>query len=553
MVEPRNDVSVTGSRDSSGKVGPVDHSARSSVLRLARSQTVVLIAVVAVLFASVPTTKPAAAASSCERRNNHVYRQLLECVSLAGVREHIAAFQAIADASGGNRANGWVRIDGRGYEASVAYVADRLEAAGWEVSLEELHFPNVGAVVLEQLTPVTGDYDTMGFLGGPAGEVTGRVFPVDLSLEPPRASTSACESADFADLDFSGSADIALIQRTTACTARMQVGNAEAAGAEAVIIFNEGNTPAREGFFYGGLGAVRVVVGVPVVSASFAAGQALAQAGTTPRILVADVTTSNVVAELPGRNDDNVVMAGAHLDSIPPSPGINNNGSGAAALLEVAENLGDGLRPPNTVRLVWWGASENGQVGSRRYLEELSQEEVDRIALYLNFDMLASPNYAFFVHDADESRFPASPGFVIPQGSTDIEDTLEIFYTWRGLPYDDAPLDAFSDHRPFLARGIPAGGLFTGAWPEKTSAQQAVWGGTAGEPYDPCYYEPCDTLENISWEALEVNADAVAFALLTYAYSTEGVNGVRGRPVPGTAFDLPAPAGPQGLVEEDPS
>ena len=167
---------------------------------------------------------------------------------------------------------------------------------------------------------------------------------------------------------------------------------------------------------------------IPVVGTSFAAGELLARPGTTATVSVVNDPQHNVIAELKGTNDDNVVMAGAHLDSVEEGPGINDNGSGSAALLELAEQLAK-LKPENTLRFAWWGGEEAGLVGSTAYVDGLSQAERDRIALYLNFDMVGSPNYIFMVYDADESTFEAP--VPIPDGSTAIEDVFESFYTLR--------------------------------------------------------------------------------------------------------------------------
>ena len=250
----------------------------------------------------------------------------------------------------------------------------------------------------------------------------------------------------------------------------------------------------------------------------------------------------NVIAELRGRNNNNVVMAGAHLDSVEAGPGINDNGSGSAVLLELAQQLAK-LKPENTLRFAWWGGEEAGLVGSTAYVEGLSQAERDRIALYLNFDMVGSPNYIFMVYDADQSTFEAP--VEIPNGSIAIEDVFESFYTLLGEPYDDSAFDGRSDYQAFIENDIPAGGLFTGAEEIKTAQQASIWGGTAGEQFDPCYHEACDTFANNNDYALDVNADAVAFSVLTFAYSTQTVNGVSGKRVPGE-FAIPAPAGPEG-------
>ena len=183
--------------------------------------------------------------------------------------------------------------------------------------------------------------------------------------------------------------------------------------------------------------------------------------------------TANVLAEKRGTNNNNVVMAGAHLDSVLAGPGINDNGSGSASILEVAEQLAH-VKLQNTVRFAWWGAEESGLVGSTNYVNGLSQAQKDRIALYLNFDMVGSPNYIFMTQDADQSSFTPPAGVNVPDGSIEIEDLFESFYTLRGEPYDDAAFDGRSDYQAFI-NNIPAGGLFTGAEVQKTAEQQSIW------------------------------------------------------------------------------
>ena len=266
--------------------------------------------------------------------------------------------------------------------------------------------------------------------------------------------------------------------------------NAQAAGAEAVIIFNQGNTPDREGLIIGTLLPDGAAVTIPVVGASFADGAALAQAGSTALVEVPPAESRpqvNVIAELPGKNDDNVVMAGGHLDSVRAGPGINDNGSGSAALLETAQQLAH-LKPQNTLRFAWWGGEEAGLVGSTAYVNGLSQAEKDRIALYMNYDMVGSPNYIFMTQDADQSSFTAP--VAIPPGSAAIEDLFESFYTLSNEPYDDAAFDARSDYQAFVANGIPSSGLFTGAEVPKTAEQQSIWGGTAGTRSTPATTRP---------------------------------------------------------------
>ncbi|WP_353828890.1 M28 family peptidase [Agromyces sp. SYSU T0242] len=516
-------------------------SRRAAVLATSASTVAALALVPAGAALAAPGGK------SCDTRNNNTIAKLMECVDADGAMEHLQALQDIADANGGTRAAGT-----EGYEQSVDYVVQTLEAAGWDVSIHEFDFTFFGPASLSQLTPVAADYETGAFSGTGAGDVSGNVIPVDLDLGLGNASTSGCEATDFDGLDFSGDNDIALIQRG-ACNFGNKAQNAENAGAEAVVIFNQGNTEARKDLIVANAATLGdgspITHGIPVVGASYDDGVALAADGSTAHVFVPEPESrpqKNVIAEKTGVNDDNVVMAGAHLDSVEAGPGINDNGSGSASLLEIAENLSK-IKPQNTIRLAWWAAEEEGLLGSEAYVADLSQEEKDRIALYLNFDMVASPNHIFMVYDGDESGWDAPAGVPIPEGSVQIEDLFESYFTWAGVPYDDAQFSGRSDYQAFIESDIPAGGLFTGAEVLKTEEQAAIWGGVAGESYDQCYHQACDTIDNVNQAALDVNIDAIAMAILAYAYSTESVNGVAGVAVPG-GLSLPAPAGPEGTV-----
>lgn len=501
-------------------------------------------AIAALAVAVVPVGAASAAPSvKCEARTNNTVAKLLECVDAEGAIEHLEAFQDIADENGGNRAAGLP-----GYEASVDYVVEKLEAAGWNVSIDEFDYTFVGASTLQQLSPVNATYPTGPFTGSGAGNVTASVTAVDVQLTTPNANNSGCEPADFAGFQ---AGNIALIQRGT-CPFGQKALNAQAAGASAVIIFNAGDdaTPARNDLIVGTLGGTNIV-GIPVVGASYQQGVSLAQPGSTAKVFVPapeQRPQKNIIAELPGVTDDNVVMAGAHLDSVQAGPGINDNGSGSAALLDVAESMAK-VKPYNTLRFAWWGAEESGLLGSTAYVNELKTMpgELDRIALYLNFDMVASPNYIFMVYDADTSSYAAPAGVPIPDGSVAIEDLFESYFTSVGAPYEDAQFSGRSDYQAFILNGIPSGGLFTGAEVTKTAEQQEIWGGTAGQAYDPCYHQACDSIANFNEEALDVNIDAIALAVQAYAWSTESVNGVVGVDVPG-GLVLPEPAGEEGTV-----
>ena len=535
------------------RAGPTESRAR-------RRRVGAMVVAVAALGVTAVLPAPAAQASpaggdhrgrSCDRRANDTYAELLECVTLAGVRRHQQAFQSIADRSDdpdwpGSRAAGT-----DGYDDSVAYVAGKLRRAGYRVTLDPIEFEFNFPAELRQTAPTAAEYPTGVFTGSGSGTVEGMVVPVDINLVGDRASSSGCEPADFTGLDLSGAADIALIQRGT-CNFGTKAQNAELAGAEGVIIFNQGNSPDREALVVADASSLddgtAVSHTIPVVGASFANGEALAVPGATAFVNVLPPETRtdyNVIAEKRGRNRDNVVMAGAHLDSVTEGPGINDNGSGSAALLETALMMAE-VEPQNTLRFGWWAAEEIGLLGSADYVAGLSQRERDKIALYLNYDMVGSPNGILMTYDADQSTFPPPEGVPIPAGSEAIEDLYERYYTMVGEPYDDAQFSGRSDYQAFIENDIPSGGLFTGAEVPKNEAQAAIWGGTVDQPFDPCYHVACDVLGNVDTHYLDVNSDLMAFAQLTFAYSTESVNGVRGKRVPGRPVHLPAPAGPEG-------
>ncbi len=483
-------------------------------IKLTRVLTLTLMLIGILMLAPVVLAGP----KSCNTRVNNTHAKLLECVTVEGVREHQAAFQAIADANGGNRLSGTP-----GYEASVEYVVEKMTAAGYNVTLHDFPFVFVPPPTLQQTAPIVATYLTGAFTGTGYGTVTAAVTPVDINLTPPRASSSGCEATDFTGFP---AGNIALIQRGT-CNFSVKAQNAQLAGASAVIIFNQGNDPTREGLIVGTL--LPFTATIPVVGASFADGSALAQPGSQALVDVdppQNVTVQNVIAESRGGNHNNVVMAGAHLDSVALGPGINDNGSGSAALLEVAEQMAK-VKPRNKVRFAWWGAEEAGLVGSTAYVNGLSEAEKDRITLYLNFDMVGSPNYVFFIYDGDDSDATGAPAG--PPGSDAIERTFEAYYNSVGEPFKGTDFSGRSDYGPFIAVGIPSGGLFTGAEGVKTVAEAAIWGGTAGQQYDPCYHQPCDTYANNNQHALDRNSDAIAYAVLQYAMSTQDINGQRGK------------------------
>jgi Zn-dependent M28 family amino/carboxypeptidase len=334
---------------------------------------------------------------------------------------------------------------------------------------------------------------------------------------------------------------IALIQRRN-CTFVEKQENAEQAGAAAVIVFNDGFPGRTEAVWTDASGQA-----IPVLDAAHRVGIALAngvESGPTGKTAHVSIdwrpgtyTTSNVIAESAGGDRDNVITVGAHLDSVGTGPGINDNGSGSSAILEIAEEM-PGFGPRNAMRFIWFGAEESGLLGSEHYVATLPDAERERIAAMLNFDMIGSTNFVRFVYDGDNS---SGEGAVGPEGSDDIEAMFLDYFASQGLPTEPTAFDGRSDYGPFIAAGIPAGGLFTGAEGIKTAEQAAIYGGTAGEQYDPCYHEGCDTLLNLSNTALEEMGDAAAHATVTLAQRTPA-DRPRGNATRVSRFSLPKPA-----------
>ncbi|MFI1454243.1 M28 family peptidase [Streptomyces roseus] len=414
-------------------------------------------------------------------REGRLAKQLVEEVTARGAYRHLARFQQIADANGGNRAAGTP-----GHAASAAYVHDTLKKAGYEVSyqdfdIHEAHTKTERTTVLTGLDGAPGELPTAAFNFTRSTPAGGLLAPLALARVD---ETPGCTADDYAIGTFTGK--IALVKRGS-CTFVEKQRAAAAAGAIAVIVYNHsGTTPVRGGFSSPDEGII------PSAGVSLADGEALAAAAAKGEVTVrldldqehVKKTTRNVIAETRGGRSDRVVTVGAHLDSVPEGPGINDNGSGSAGLLEVALKLADeganrkGKGPANKVRFAWWSAEELGLLGSEHYVAQLSGKQKKDIALYLNFDMIASPNPVQFVYDGDDSDKTGEGAG--PAGSAQIEALINGFLDKRHKPHEGSDFDGRSDYGPFIANGIPAGGTFTGAEGVKTAGQARRYGGTAG-------------------------------------------------------------------------
>ncbi|MFF1418325.1 M28 family metallopeptidase [Streptomyces sp. NPDC058280] len=222
---------------------------------------------------------------------------------------------------------------------------------------------------------------------------------------------------------------------------------------------------------------------------------------TVQQFTSSGATGYNLIADWPGGDPNQVLMSGAHLDSVTSGAGMNDNGSGSSAVLETALAVSRAqLQPTKHLRFAWWGAEELGLIGSKYYVTNLPSAERSKVSGYLNFDMIGSPNAGYFVYDDDPT----------------IEQTFKDYYAGLGISTEiETEGDGRSDHAPFKNVGIPVGGLFSGADYIKTAAQAQKWGGTSGQAFDRCYHSSCDSLTNINDTALDRNSDAVAYAVWT--------------------------------------
>jgi hypothetical protein len=379
------------------------------------------------------------------------------------LEQHLSALQEIADQHGGIRAAGTP-----GYDASAEYVAKRLREAHWRVQLQPVRFPyfelrsaslSVGGRTLRRAR----DFQVLSYSG--AGRASGRL----------RRLLGGCASEEYFGL---GPRDIPLVSRGQ-CFFRAKAFTAQAAGARALVVIDD--SPTRRGVPSGTLAAPGVHI--PVVLVSSERVRDGAEVSVDVDAITERRLTHNVIAETPG-GEGHVVMAGGHLDSVPGGPGINDNGSGAATLIETAEAIGPDP-PGDRVRLGFWGAEELGLLGSRHYVRSLSREERRRIRAYVNLDMVGSPS-------------------AVPELYADGDERLgRVLNRAAGGPLGEISAGGSSDHAPFAAAGVPVNGLYTGSTER----------GAGGRPRDPCYHLACDTLDNVNRPVLLRMARAAAEAM----------------------------------------
>jgi Zn-dependent M28 family amino/carboxypeptidase len=448
-------------------------------------------------------------------------------ITVPRMGEHLTALQRIATLNDDTR-----EVFSPGYQESLDYVVATLREAGYRPQVTQFNYPiwnETQPPVLNQVAPASrvyrpGDADdsdqpTADFITMANSPTTvlanAPVFPVGGILDPPTGGSEAgCKPEDYAGV----AGKIALVQRGF-CAFVDKWQYAQAAGATGVIIYNEGNTPARQNPIFVD-NQPEPPARIAAVITSYTLGNDLLQAykrGENPRVdfkvygTFTDRFLPQVIAETRGGDPDHVVIAGGHLDSVPEGPGINDDGSGTSALLTMAQELAEGrynLR--NKIRFMWFGAEENGLVGSSYYAANLSQKEVDKVDVMLDYDMLASANYIRGIYDGDGDDTEDGSAASESPASGQVEQVFEDWFRAQGQPVVKGPFDGRSDYVGFTLRGIPSGGIYAGAEGVKTAEEERLFGGAAGSWYDPCYHQACDTLSTVFTGVMPLSAEGLA-------------------------------------------
>jgi hypothetical protein len=410
---------------------------------------------------------------------------LARAVGPGGIERHMAELERIAARNDGNRAAGT-----SGYRESAAYVEARLRAAGWRVSELPVPFP-----YFEERAP-------------PLVRAGGRVLRAATQRFSGSGSASAgavpvgggCNAADYVPMPRGA---IAVAARG-GCLLRTIALAAQRAGAGAVVVWD----PGRGGPPLAAT-LIRPGVSIPVVAVRRAEGRMLRQRRPLVRVRV-DASSgrrvdSAVLAELGhGRR---TVMAGAHLDSVPGGPGVNDNGSGVGTLLEIAEQAGRARqRPVERLRLAFWAAEEPGLYGSRHYVRKLARRSRRSLSAYLNLDIVGSANGGRFVYGGKGGRAAAGAR------------AIRRLYRRRRIALSRVEAGDSSDHAPFRRAGVPVLGLYSGAGEVKSRREARAWGGRARRPFDSCYHLGCDRLARVDSRTLSELSDGAAAALYVMAW-----------------------------------
>jgi hypothetical protein len=435
----------------------------------------------------------------------------------------LVELESLADANGGNRAVG------PGFDASLALFSRILsESADCDVSYQEFGVPtffedhkplvSIRSPYLNYTLQTSTDVITMNFGGNGTYEIPeGPIF---------LAKNFGCSPEDLQG----AKGKIALIfynpDSSIDCTAYQKALNAFNAESSAILVANDASRHRLSASRLRGSGyspGAYQFVQIPTLAISYMTASTLLNLeGATMSIkastrIVIQRTKSLLCTTREG-DPEKLMVFGAHLDSVPAGPGINDNGSGAAMLLEIAKQLKTmKVKVVNQVQFSWWGAEEPGLIGSRFFVNHTKSTDPskwNRIKAALNFDTMASPNgipqlYNIHLKNEDNETFPNSA----VSGSVAINSLFTTRFNQLNQPFLEIAFEGGSDYYPFVQNGIPTGGLDGGAADTKTVEQAAIYGGLPNFVMDPCYHEPCDRVSNLGLDMLTVMADAAAFTI----------------------------------------
>ncbi|PSR92350.1 aminopeptidase Y precursor [Coniella lustricola] len=400
-------------------------------------------------------------------------------------------------------------IGSQGHLGTLEYVLESIKKLGSYYNIVQQPFPAYSGSVFESRL-VLGDEVAHSASAMSLTPPTKNKEPVHGELV--LVSNNGCSADDY-PANVEG--NIAFIRRGT-CAFGDKSALAGRAGAVAAVIYN-----SETGTLHGTMGTpladhvatfgLDLVEAKPVLE-KLEKGKAVDAIAYIDGI-VQTISTSNIVIQTAGGDPENCVMLGAHSDSVAEGPGINDDGSGTLSLIEVATQLTK-FRVNNCVRFAWWSAEEEGLLGSDFYASTLPAAENPKIRLFMDYDMLASPNFAYQVYNATNTDNPL--------GSEELKNLYIDWYEAHDLNYTLIPFDGRSDYDGFIRAGIPAGGIATGAEGIKTPEEAEQFGGKAGDWYDPCYHQLCDHLGNVNATAWELNTKLVAHSVATYAVSFKG-------------------------------
>eukprot|EP00009_Paramoeba_aestuarina_P008419 CAMPEP_0201513686 /NCGR_PEP_ID=MMETSP0161_2-20130828/5689_1 /ASSEMBLY_ACC=CAM_ASM_000251 /TAXON_ID=180227 /ORGANISM="Neoparamoeba aestuarina, Strain SoJaBio B1-5/56/2" /LENGTH=538 /DNA_ID=CAMNT_0047909993 /DNA_START=41 /DNA_END=1655 /DNA_ORIENTATION=- len=429
-------------------------------------------------------------------------QEYVDYISTDRIMAHLKALQKIANANGNTRAVGTP-----GYEQSRDYVVAQLRMfADCDPEVQQFIYENYQLLAEPELSSATTEFEYNNDFSILQYSGSGDVSAITVSLADGEDGCSLSAWDNYPQIDGA----IANIPRGS-CTFFEKAESAFNAGAVGVLIYNSGDGEDNTGLFGGTL--AKMTAG-PVFSLTYALGREFAE---SPQVLtmkaetdLVQTTTWNVICEGNEGDKDSTIVVGSHLDSVPAGPGINDNGSGSAANLEMAIQLaGSSLTPVNRVTFAWWGAEEVGLKGSEHWVAHAKETgELPNVACNLNYDMIGSPNAFNGVYDGANAELED-----VRNGSATIQAVYEKFFNEENIPFGLTPFTGRSDYGPFIYEGYPAGGLFTGAEEFKTLEERAKFGGLANSDYDACYHQYCDTVENVDQTALIENAKAAAYAV----------------------------------------